>query len=257
MAGTGLAKAMPMLCPFLARRVWRHPLAAIAVAFGTGLSAAPQAAASLALDGLCADAVQAAERRHAIPQRLLAAIALAESGRWDEGRSATIAWPWTVMAEGKGKFFPSRDEAILHVLALRARGVRNIDVGCMQVNLMHHPDAFPSLEAAFDPGANADYAGRFLAALNAEEGSWPQAVAHYHSRTRALAQPYRARVLGLWGRTHGSQMAQSAAAREAELAERRVEAERRRDAATAYRAAVIAAWEAQRRGDSPSVAEAR
>lgn len=246
-----------MQCSFFSCRGWRHAIAATTLVLGLGLPATMKAAATLALDGLCAGAVQAAERRHAIPQRLLAAIALAESGRWDEGRAATIAWPWTVMAEGKGQYFPSRDEAILHVLALRARGVRNIDVGCMQVNLQHHPDAFPSLEAAFDPGANADYAGRFLASLNAEQGSWPQAVATYHSRTRALAQPYRARVLGLWNRTNGGQVAASAAAREAELAERRQEAERRRAAAAAYRAAVVAAWEAQRRGDSPTVADAR
>ena len=33
------------------------------------------------------------------------------------------------------------------------RGVRLMDVGCMQVNLQMHPDAFPSLDAAFDPAA--------------------------------------------------------------------------------------------------------
>ena len=40
----------------------------------------------------------------------------------------------------------------------RAQGARSIDVGCMQVNLLHHADAFASLEQAFDPVANARYA---------------------------------------------------------------------------------------------------
>ena len=36
------------------------------------------------------------------------------------------------------------------------RGVRQVDVGCMQINLQSHPHAFASLEDAFDPGSNAD-----------------------------------------------------------------------------------------------------
>ncbi|MGE0256250.1 MAG: transglycosylase SLT domain-containing protein [Alphaproteobacteria bacterium] len=256
-AGTRLADLIAMLSAFATRCRRSLALAGAALLLGIFPAGVLDAAATLALDGPCAGAIEAAERRHAIPRRLLAAVALAESGRWDEERAATVAWPWTVMAEGVGKFFPSRDAAIVHVLALRARGVRNIDVGCMQVNLMHHPNAFPSLEAAFDPASNADYAGRFLASLNAEERSWPQAVAHYHSRTRALAQPYRAKVLGLWSRTHGVTAATSTAAREAAQAEQRAESERRRAAAAAYRAAVIAAWEAQRRDEPTAVADAR
>ena len=48
--------------------------------------------------------------------------------------------------------------------------MRSIDIGCAQVNLMHHPDAFASLEQAFDPMANADYAARFLKQLHDTHG---------------------------------------------------------------------------------------
>ena len=51
--------------------------------------------------------------------------------------------------------------------AVQAQGVRSIDIGCMQVNLMHHPNAFATLDAAFDPLANALYAARFLTELRA------------------------------------------------------------------------------------------
>ncbi len=74
--------------------------------------------------------------------------------------------------------------------------MRSIDVGCAQVNLMHHPTAFASLEQAFDPAANADYAARFLKQLwgTTAGGNWMTAAGHYHSQTPELADPYRQQV---------------------------------------------------------------
>ena len=75
---------------------------------------------------------------------------------------------------------------------LQAQGMRSIDVGCMQVNLMHHPNAFASLDAAFDPVANALYAARFLNTLYGISGSWVKATAAYHSQTPAIGADYQA-----------------------------------------------------------------
>ncbi len=147
---------------------------------------------------LCAAAVDVAERRKGIPDRLLTAISLAESGRRHPDRRVTLAWPWTVMAEGNGQYLPTKAAAIDRVRRLQARGVRNIDVGCMQVNLKYHPDAFATLDQAFDPAANAGYAARFLAALRVETGSWLRAMARYHSATPKYAEPYRAKVAAIW-----------------------------------------------------------
>ncbi len=83
-------------------------------------------------------------------------------------------------------------------MRLRARGVRNIDVGCMQINLHHHPRAFDSLEEAFDPAANIAYAGTFLRRLERETRSWSRAVAYYHSKTANVGAAYRQRVMDLW-----------------------------------------------------------
>jgi hypothetical protein len=74
----------------------------------------------------------------------------------------------------------------------------SIDVGCMQVNLMHHPEAFASLDDAFDPSHNAAYAGRFLTALFAGLGDWGTAIAAYHSRTPGVGEPYRDQVVATW-----------------------------------------------------------
>src|SRR3546814_11739102 len=86
------------------------------------------------------------------------------------------------MAEGKGRFLPSKAAAIEEVRRLQARGIRNIDVGCLQVNLHYHPDAFASLETAFDPEANAAYAAALLVRLREEARSSTRAIGQYPSR---------------------------------------------------------------------------
>jgi hypothetical protein len=146
---------------------------------------------------LCDAAILAAERTAHLPQRLLGAIAEVESGRPDADGHLR-PWPWTINAEGRGQFFSSKQEAIAAVLALQAQGVRSIDVGCMQVNLMHHPNAFASLDEAFGPTANAQYAARFLNTLYAISGSWVQATAAYHSQTPGIGAEYQQRVMARW-----------------------------------------------------------
>jgi hypothetical protein len=71
-------------------------------------------------------------------------------------------------------------------------------VGCFQVNLLHHPFAFATLDEAFDPAANARYAAHFLVDLHSRFGTWPAAVAAYHSATQRLGEPYRDAVLSAW-----------------------------------------------------------
>ena len=147
---------------------------------------------------LCRPALDLAERRHAIPARLLHAIARVESGRADPATGQVNPWPWTANAEGQGFYFDSKAQALTSIAAMQAKGVRSIDVGCMQVNLMHHPDAFASLDQAFDPMANADYAARFLRRLFDQTGSWDKAAAWYHSATPALGEAYQKRVMAVW-----------------------------------------------------------
>lgn len=164
---------------------------------------------------ICLDETQAAEQAMGIPQHLLSAIALAETGRWDADSRASFAWPWTVMAEGRGRYFPTKREAVAEVRRLTARGITNIDVGCMQINLRHHGDAFASLEQALDPATNVAYAGEFLKTLFASTGSWTQAAAHYHSATPDLGAAYKQKVVDLWNRSRRAAAAGPAAGRSA------------------------------------------
>jgi hypothetical protein len=146
----------------------------------------------------CAAAMSQAERAKGIPAHLLQAIGFGESGRWDPDRKAKVAWPWTINVEGEGHFFPTKAAAIAAVRSYQAQGHRSIDVGCMQINLIHHGIAFDNLDEAFDPAHNVAYAASFLTDLKQSNKSWTLAVGFYHSASPQFNQPYRAKILEIW-----------------------------------------------------------
>lgn len=160
--------------------------------------AAPAAWAQEDAGALCRAAIREVEAASAIPAGLMQAIARVESGRRDPATGRMGPWPWTINAEGRGHFFPTREEAIAAVRQLQAGGMRSIDIGCMQVNLAAHPQAFPSLEDAFDPLTNARYAARFLTELQSTRNDWTRTIGNYHSNTPERAANYRALVLAAW-----------------------------------------------------------
>ncbi len=153
---------------------------------------------------ICTHAVIAAEKTEAIPIHLLNAISQAESGRWNSQKQENIAWPWTITAQGKGQFFGTKHEAVAETEILLTQGVRNIDVGCMQINLMFHPDAFETLESAFDPATNVQYGANYLKAKYNHTNDWYEAAAHYHSTTPTLARNYKAKIKRLWSKINGT-----------------------------------------------------
>lgn len=178
--------------------------------------ARPKPAASIpAPSALCRAAILQAERTSRVPERLLDAIAVVESGRRDPISGAVYPWPWTINVEGVGHFYETKAEAIVAVQGYQARGIRSMDVGCMQVNLMYHPEAFASLDVAFDPMANAAFAAKFLQQLYNQTNAWPLAAAGYHSLTPDVGADYARKVLAAWGVPQlpvGSQMVTNVAA---------------------------------------------
>jgi transglycosylase-like protein with SLT domain len=146
----------------------------------------------------CRQAIAAAERANGLPAGLLGAIARVESGRRDLDTGTMEPWPWTADVEGTGAFYESKEAALAAVRRAQAQGIRSIDVGCMQVNLQQHPEAFPSLEAAFDPATNVAYAVRFLQGLHEQTGDWAKAAAMYHSATPSIGAEYERKVLAAW-----------------------------------------------------------
>ena len=139
---------------------------------------------------VCTVAAQQYEKKYQIKKHLLTTITNVESGRWNQQKQRNTAWPWTVNAQGKGHFYATKQQAINAVKSLRARGVKSIDVGCMQINLAYHPDAFENLEEAFNPYKNVEYGARFLTKLYEQKGDWNKAATAYHSNTPLKAKKY-------------------------------------------------------------------
>lgn len=148
-------------------------------------------------DTQCLRYLSSNERAFHIPQGLLTAISLAESGKSGEDGRLT-AWPWTINVSGRGFFFDTKDAAVAATRKLLDEGQRSIDVGCMQVNLRYHPNAFRSIEDAFAPALNVAYGAKHLADLHQLQGSWTKAVERYHSSDDGRREQYRERVIALW-----------------------------------------------------------
>lgn len=180
-------------------RPWFRMLAGCAAA---AFAALPAVAATdrepVSDSALCHDAIQSAERSTRLPPRLLIAISRVESGRVDAGTKRVEPWPWTINIAGTGYFFETKAGAVAAVAAARAGGQQSIDVGCMQVNLMHHPTAFATLDEAFEPATNVRYAASFLLRLFYQARNWGEATGAYHSQTPEFSNAYRNRIAAAW-----------------------------------------------------------
>lgn len=139
------------------------------------ISSAAVADGSAERQRVCEREMARAAQTHGIPLGILYAVGLTETGR------RGILHPYAVAARGATIFARNLDEAIANFEAMRGRGVKLIDLGCMQINHHYHAVKFPSVRAMFDPARNVDYAARFLKELKAREGSWTMAVARYNA----------------------------------------------------------------------------
>ncbi|MEQ8966045.1 MAG: lytic transglycosylase domain-containing protein [Azospirillaceae bacterium] len=144
----------------------------------------------------CVPAIEAQEARLALPEGLLMAIALTESGI--DGRP----WPWALNIGGEPAILPDA-EAMRRTIAAHGGGRGggrddrpgpNIDVGCMQISLTWHADRFEDWRVLLEPEANVAYGAWFLRRLFERHGSWTLAVAHYHSGSLDRQRAYVCRV---------------------------------------------------------------
>ena len=142
---------------------------------------------------LCLDAVAKQEAQYGMPAGLLKAIARVESSGSPYG-DISKPWPWTLNVGGAGHYYPDKASALTALQAYKAESDVNIDVGCMQISLRHHPNAFPDLATALDPAANVGYGALFLAALHDKSGDWMIASGDYHSTTPGFGDTYRGLV---------------------------------------------------------------
>ncbi len=175
---------------------WPHLLLAGAIVLVLPIASAVPAQSSVRT--ICSTYAAQQEKAGRIPPGLVHAVALAESGRWLEQDKSTKPWPWTVTSGSDSFYLSTKEAAIEKVKELQASGRTNIDVGCMLINLHYHPDAFSSLDEAFDPDRNVAYGTKFLKDLRVQTRSWGKATAFYHSQNRARGIAYRDKVYKIW-----------------------------------------------------------
>ncbi|HEY4164589.1 MAG TPA: lytic transglycosylase domain-containing protein [Dongiaceae bacterium] len=167
-------------------------LAALALLFGGRM--APAWADD---SDLCLDEITKQETVYGMPAGLLKAIARVESSGSPYG-ARVKPWPWTLNVGGDAHYYPTKDAALTALQGFKAASDVNIDVGCMQISLRHHPKAFPDLATALDPVANVDYGALFLASLKSRSGDWMVASGDYHSTTPGFGDTYRNLVQIAW-----------------------------------------------------------
>ena len=144
---------------------------------------------------LCFMAASEMEEKYQIQKHLLSTIASVESGQYDYDREQYMAWPWTLNAQGKGYYFDTKEEAVAKAKELQQEGITSIDVGCMQINMKFHGEAFESIEDAFDPKKNVEYSAKFLTKLYKQRGNnWDLAAMAYHSKNPERGAVYKSRL---------------------------------------------------------------
>jgi soluble lytic murein transglycosylase-like protein len=141
---------------------------------------------------VCEREMHAVSERYGIPLGVLYAVALTESSG-ERGLQ-----PYVMNIAGKDVVATTLADALARFRAARARGVKLIDLGCMQINHHYHAKAFASVEEMFDPRRNVDYAARFLLQLRARHQTWTMAVARYNAgpNNNVAQKRYVCRVIG-------------------------------------------------------------
>ena len=156
----------------------------------------------------CGNYFEYFEQKHSIPQHLLRSISVVETGRWHKQAKIYLPWPWAVNQAGKAYYFATKNEAIEGVKKMLKKGLTNIDIGCMQINLHHHPAAFLNLNQAFEPRDNIEYAANFLKRHYIKSQDWQKAVAFYHSQA-SVGQVYANKVIKIWTKYQQNELAYS------------------------------------------------
>ncbi len=154
-----------------------------AALLGLGLTARPAQA------GDCRSLAAVAEPEFGIPEGLLQAMAMVETGIYG------MAWPWTINAGGKPYYMLT--EADAQELARRAVAVYGdqVAMGCMQIYLRWHAQEFHDLQEILQPAANVRYAAAYLVSLHQRYGSWVSAVQHYHASDPTAQLIYLCKVI--------------------------------------------------------------
>ncbi|MCP5405702.1 MAG: transglycosylase SLT domain-containing protein [Pseudomonadaceae bacterium] len=108
--------------------------------------------------------------------------------------------------------FSNADDATAYVYGMFAKGHKNMDLGLMQINWRVHGSKLGSVQNAFNPRANLDYAVNYLLEHRATRDWWGS-VGRYHSGTAYYANKYIRNVYTWYKRVHDYNSGKQIAAR--------------------------------------------
>lgn len=143
----------------------------------------------------CTKLIHSIEKKHKIPNKLLEAISLTETGRTVGGQY--VAWPWSLNISGESFFFKNEKD-LLVTLKKKIKFQKNIDIGCMQINYKYHNKNFKNIEEILDPKKNIEWAALYIKKLFNTHNSWNKAIERYHSSNPKRMQKYLAKVHKNW-----------------------------------------------------------
>lgn len=138
----------------------------------------------------CSTLSRMIEIEEGLPPLLLSAITFIESSDM----------PWVIGTPTASHRFNTKKSAVAKIKELRAKGQKNFDVGCMQINHFFHKDKFQSDEDMMNPVRNIRFAAQLLKELKTETGSWEKAIAYYNSRDLRYSTPYANKVNQHWSK---------------------------------------------------------
>lgn len=158
-------------------------LKVLALAAALSLAGPPSLSANSS-DGICYYWARIAETHYGMPRGLMSAIVKHES----------LGRPNTLNVDGKALYFSSAAEAARAIQEM-AKTSYEIDVGCSQITIRWHGQAFRDIGALLDARANISYAAWHLAALKDRFGSWQKATERYHSFQSERGRSYACKVM--------------------------------------------------------------
>lgn len=139
-------------------------------------------------------AYQITARLDAVPEHILFAVALQESGSFHTGR--LLPWPWTLNVAGQPRRYSTREQTCSALRdALNQWPPQRVDVGLCQINVGFHGNRVAHPCDLIDPYQNLQIAATILREQHSQTRDWLRAVERYHRPAGgSIATAYREKV---------------------------------------------------------------
>ena len=139
----------------------------------------------------CLNEINYFQNKFNIPNDILYAIALTESGRFY--KNEFIPWAWSVNVKGNGKFFSNKSD-LDKFINNQKENTHNIDIGCMQINYFYHGKDFQNTKTMSHPEKNVEWAAKHIISLFEKNKNWDDTIGKYHSFRKKRMKIYLKKV---------------------------------------------------------------